>query len=59
LQILVTCLSIDMCWSKITPMFRAEVLGWILELDTSIYSTAGHKQFRALITSSSVLHAAG
>ena len=49
LQILVTCLSIDMWWSKVTPMFRAEVLGWIIELDTSIYSTAGHKRFREIL----------
>ena len=55
LQMLVICFSIDICWSRVTPMFRAEVLGIILELDTSICSIAGPKRFRAFITSSSVL----
>lgn len=41
LQVLVTCLSNDMCSSKVTPMFLAEGDGSIRSPDTSTYSTNG------------------
>ena len=54
LQVLVTCLSSDMCSSKITPMFLAEGDGLIRSPDTSMYSIDGGGRFRALRTSDSV-----
>ena len=54
LQVLVTCLSSDMCSSKITPMFLAEGDGLIRSPDTSMYSIDGGGRCRALRTSNSV-----
>ena len=54
LQVLVTCLSSDMCSSKITPMFLAEGDGLIRSPDTSMYSIDGGGRYCALGTSNSV-----
>ena len=54
LQILVTCLSSDMCSSKITLMFLADEVGLIRSPDTSIYSFDGGGRCRALRTKSSI-----
>ena len=54
LQVLVTCLSSDMCSSKITPMFLAEGDGSIRSPDTSTYSIDGGGRCRALKINSSV-----
>ena len=54
LQVLVTCLSSDMCSSKITPMFLAEGDGSIRSPDTSTYSTDGGGRCHALKINSSV-----
>ena len=54
LQVLVTCLSSDMCSSKITPMFLAEGDSLIRSPDTSMYSIDGGGRCRALRTSNSI-----
>ena len=54
LQILVTCLSSDMCSLKITPMFIPDEVGLIRSPDTSMYSIDGGGWCRALRTNSSV-----
>ena len=54
LKILVTCLSSDMCSSKITPIFLAGEVALIRSPDTSMYSIEGGGRCRALRTNSSV-----
>ena len=48
LQVLVKCLSSEMCSSKITPVFLAEGDGLIRSPDTSTYSINGGGRCRAL-----------
>ena len=54
LQVLVTCLSSDMCSSKVTPIFLSEEDGLIRSQDTSMYSIDGGGRCLAPRTSSSV-----
>ena len=43
LQIFVMCLFMDIYSSNVTPMLYADVLGLIVELDTSIFSITGDR----------------